>query len=496
MSLIESLKHKQIVVLGAGITGLSCARFLQANNLCFAINDSRENPLTMNHEQGAELSSTKICEKDFPLAEVFFGCWNKELISKADYILLSPGIDLEANAINDVISEDCKVWGDVELFCRLNNEMRSPIEMVAVTGSNGKSTVVSLLHAMGEYLGKKICLGGNIGQPVLDELTRSLIDKEAVVDIDLMILELSSFQLETLNSMNALGGTILNISDDHLDRHKTIENYQSIKKKIYTQSKVVISNRNDDTTTYVAPLNMDNEKFLTIKQLSFGSDVPASENFGIGPDEQKKLILMYGKKHLIALSDLKLTGMHNALNYLAALALGKSAGWPLDEMVQSLNSFSGLAHRCQRIETNDNIHWINDSKATNVGAAIAAIEGIAPTMPLNSKLIYIAGGDGKGADFSPLKAVMTKYVSHLITMGKDGEKISALVKINQSISHQSVMTMQEAVSVARKLACKNDTVLLSPACASIDMFKNFVARGDAFIESLTQHENIESRGGL
>ncbi|MGB0937227.1 MAG: UDP-N-acetylmuramoyl-L-alanine--D-glutamate ligase [Colwellia sp.] len=480
MSLIESLKHKQIVVLGAGITGLSCARFLQASNLCFALNDSRSNPLCINSSQSDELTSTTQCQKDYPLAQVFFGRWHTELIAKADLILVSPGIDIEATGLNRYVNENCQVWGDVELFCRLNNEKQKPVPMVAVTGSNGKSTVVSLLHSMGEFLGKKVRLGGNIGQPVLDLLTERLTSNTSGVEIDLMILELSSFQLETLNSMHALGATVLNISDDHLDRHKTIENYQSIKKKIYQQTEVIITNRSDEATAFVPSIALDKKMLTTIKQVSFGSDIPQGNNFGIGFDNQNNLTLMYKENSLIKLSELKLTGIHNALNYLAALALGESAHWSVSDMVNSLNSFEGLAHRCQRIKSKDSIHWINDSKATNVGSTIAAITGIGPTLMANSKLILIAGGDGKGADFSPLKPVLAKYVSYLITLGKDGDAISALTSDSSTVTQYSVKSMPEAVKLAKQLARDNDTVLLSPACASIDMFRNFAERGELF----------------
>ena len=457
---MAELKDKRIVVLGAGLTGLSCVRFLHAHGLSFTVNDSREMPFT-NTDKQAEFRSN--------LSEVNLvtGHWDQEIINGADIIIVSPGIDLVATGIENFIHPKSEVIGDVELFCQINNQRINPISLLAVTGSNGKSTVVSLLAYLAKVLGINAGLGGNIGQGVLDFFSLDhAVNAQAANQVDLLIIELSSFQLETLSSMQAMATSVLNVSDDHLDRHKTLTNYKNIKQSIYRQGNVAVINRDDEQT---------NSPVTGQQIISFGSDKPANGHFGIDLINNKTQ-LMFGEQVLIAIETLPLAGLHNALNYLAALALGYSSGWSLTAMVENLAGFSGLSHRCQRVKNVDNIQWINDSKATNVGATLAAISGLAPTLSVTNKLILIAGGDGKGADFSSLKKCLNTDVSTLITMGKDGDKIAELVT-----GAIRVDSMQAAVKAASAVADAGDMILLSPACASIDMFKNFSERGEQFI---------------
>tara|TARA_R110001592_G_scaffold3334_7_gene18596 strand:- start:1876 stop:3390 length:1515 start_codon:yes stop_codon:yes gene_type:complete len=499
MTLLADLKHKQILVLGAGITGLSCARYLSAQGLCFAVNDSRVNPFTesYNEQQFGE---------DFPTASLTLGQWQSELIANADVILISPGIDSASDEIAQHISEGCCVMGDVELFCQLNQQRgfdgqsfdrpsfdrpSKPIDIIALTGSNGKSTVVSLLAYLAKSLGVNAQLGGNIGQPVLDIFTNEKSDEKTGTNTfasknlpELLILELSSFQLETLTSMQAIATSVLNVSDDHLDRHQTMENYIKIKQSIYQQGKWAITNRDDVATSTPSKSQ---------PSLSFGSDSPKENQFGIRV-QAGKVNLAFGEQNLIALDQLPLAGIHNALNYLTALAFGHSAGWSMTAMVNTLSGFVGLEHRCQRVQSKDDITWINDSKATNIGATLAAINGLAQTLTSQGKvkqrLILIAGGDGKGADFTPLAKPFAQYVSHVITLGKDGDKIAELVGSISNASNTNnvskVTSLIEAVQVAKANANKGDIVLLSPACASLDMFKNFADRGNQFITAVTQ----------
>lgn len=441
---LAQLKDKKIVVLGAGLTGLSCVRFLHAHAIYCSVIDSRPNVIEV-----AEF------EQSYPKCKLVLGIWDQKIISGADLLIVSPGIDMSKPEISSCITKQCLVIGDIELYCQLSE---TPI--LAVTGSNGKSTVVSLLHYLGNALGFNVQLGGNIGKPVLENIEQK---------IDCLVLELSSFQLETLKSMKAIAGTVLNVSDDHLDRHKTFENYRAIKQRIYEQCQVAIINRDDQATQVIKSHN---------NIISFGSDAPMDGDFGL---EMFNGVthLMFGKIKLIEANKLPIAGMHNALNCLAALALGHSAGWPVDEMAGLLSGFRGLAHRCQRVPSDDDIVWINDSKATNVGATLAAIKGLSETISKGSRLILIAGGDGKGADFTPLSSVITQHIEHLFTLGKDGNKIAKLS--DKSIT---VSTLEDAVLAAKKLARSGDTVLLSPACASIDMFKNFEERGQTFINAV------------
>lgn len=450
-SVTAQLANKRIVILGIGITGLSCARFLHRYKISFAVNDSRAMPISPGDFKHQFADNTLV-----------LGHWDQALIAQADVLIVSPGIDIADSEIDKAISKHCDVIGDIELFCRLSD---TPI--LAVTGSNGKSTVVSMLHYVGNDLGYCVQLGGNIGLPVLDQ-----IDK---VQADFIVLELSSFQLETVKSMKALAATVLNLSDDHLDRHKTLANYGAIKQSIYQNCTYAIFNRNDHAT-------QPNAIYAQSSHLSFGIDQAQPGDFGLATVHDESY-LMYGEQALCALAQLPLQGIHNALNYLAVLALGKSAGWDLNAMLASLMAFKGLAHRCEVIESNDGIRWVNDSKATNVGATLAAIEGLSPTLKGN-KLILIAGGDGKGADFSPLSQALTQQVDYLITLGKDGRAIASLRADQQAEKTTHVDSLSAAVELARTQAHLGDMVLLSPACASLDMFANYVERGVVFIKSV------------
>jgi len=447
--IIAQLKNKRIVVLGAGLTGLSCVQFLHGQNIPCAVNDSRETPVDLTE-----------FKKLYNNVDLVTGHWDKSLISSAELLIVSPGIDTSDSEIADNISSNCSVIGDVELYCQLKE-----LPIIAVTGSNGKSTVVSLLDHLANKLGFKTQLGGNIGSPVLENITQ---------ENDYLILELSSFQLETLTSMKAVAATVLNISDDHLDRHKTIENYSAIKQRIYAQCQHAIVNRDDAATSVKTEGNNNN----LINTISFGSDTPEIGHFGL-KEIAGQQYLMFGDQTLVALNKLPLAGLHNALNYLSALALGYCAGWSIADMVIHLSSFVGLPHRCQRISSDDQLNWINDSKATNVGATLAAINGLSGTLSKNNKLMLIAGGEGKGADFSPLKSALAEHVDHLYTLGKDGDKIAALMD-----SKTSVSSMKEAVVQAKSHAKVGDIILLSPACASFDMYKNYQERGQIFIDAV------------
>ena len=455
MKTLSLLQNKQVMVLGAGLSGLSCARFLQRHNVHFVLNDNRSHSLDV-----------VAFNQDFPDTSVCLGYWQTAWLRMADIILVSPGIDLATPELRDNISDDCQIWGDVELYCRLVAEQTEPSpKVLAVTGSNGKSTVVSLLHFWAERLGLSAQLAGNIGQPVLDYFHEQP---------EYLILELSSFQLETISSMSPAVACVLNVSDDHLDRHGDLATYQQIKQKVYHNSDVVIFNR-DDRATWLSGTKSNSTSY------SFGAEQASGNDFGLMFNQQdKKYYLMQGDKALLDTEQLTITGRHNALNCLAALALASNIGWPLMQLVALLPEFEGLAHRCQRVPSSDGIIWINDSKATNVGATEAALLGLANDEQQHN-LYLIAGGVGKGADFSPLKDLLNNKVSAVFTFGQDGDAIAALTD-----KACSVQSLQEAVKMAAQQAQTGDTVLLSPACASLDMFDNYIQRGQAFVDAVKE----------
>jgi UDP-N-acetylmuramoylalanine--D-glutamate ligase len=428
-----TLADSNIVVVGMGLTGLSCVRFLLAKGAKVIAMD-RRNELTLN--------------LDIPLV---LGELNGGKLSQADLIVVSPGVDLNNPAIQHAIKSGVKVIGDIELFAQFNT-----CPVIAITGSNGKSTVTHLVVDMCKAAGKKVLMGGNIGVPALDLLEQSA---------DVIVLELSSFQLETTYSLSPLVATVLNITEDHLDRHGDLTTYQKIKLSVYQHCQFMVCNR-DDVLSY--PVNSK-------ATISYGL---SQSNVGFSWDNDNACILLDGKIFLDSKSCL-LVGAHNMLNIQAAAALTKVLGIDDHSIRQGAQNFGGLAHRCQTVSMFNNVRWINDSKATNVGATLAAINGLVAN--LKGKLILIAGGEGKGADFSVLRECLTQCVGLLITLGKDGDKIAALHSNNLK-----VQTIQEAVLVAAKHSQAGDIVLLSPACASLDMFVSYQQRGDCYAQAVQE----------
>ncbi|NMH66388.1 UDP-N-acetylmuramoyl-L-alanine--D-glutamate ligase [Shewanella salipaludis] len=422
------------IVLGLGATGLSVVRYLCGQGITPLVMDSRRQP------PGADALAAEYPE--VPLNAGGFDC---RYLVQASQIIISPGIAVDTPEVQAAIDMGIEVIGDVELFARALAE-REPC-VLAITGSNGKSTVTTLVAEMARAGGKKVAVGGNIGVPALDLLREPA---------DLYVLELSSFQLETTHSLRCLAATCLNISEDHMDRYTDIESYRQAKLGLYPQSRVAIFNRDDAMTLPKDPMN----------QLSFGLGVPENDDWGIAGGK-----LVHGSSEILSLSEVALIGSHNHANLLAAMALVEQAGVDRSAMVQVARRFSGLAHRCELVAVKAGVSYVNDSKATNVGATVAALQGLSDYL---GDVILIAGGDGKGADFGPLAPALAN-VSRLITLGRDGGQIAALQP-----GSIEVATMAEAVAKAAELASSGDIVLLSPACASLDMYANFMARGDDF----------------
>ncbi|WP_429946367.1 UDP-N-acetylmuramoyl-L-alanine--D-glutamate ligase [Bibersteinia trehalosi] len=421
-------QNQTITIIGLGTTGLSCVEFFKNKQANVRVIDTRANPA------GAEKLPA-----DIPL---YKGGLNREWLLSSDLIVISPGLALATPEIQEAINAGVEVVGDIELFCR---EAKAPI--IAITGSNGKSTVTSLVSEMVTQAGMRVGMGGNIGVPAL-----SLLKDE----YDLYVLELSSFQLETTYSLKAKSATILNVSEDHMDRYDNkLENYRQAKLRIYENAENVIVNA-EDQLTYP-------EKEM--QAVSF-----AENNANYTACNGK---LYANGESIIAIDEMLIKGRHNVMNALAAIALAEKAEVPREGIIKALKTYGGLPHRFQAIKTDDGVRWVNDSKATNVGSTVAALHGL----EVAGTLYLLLGGDGKSADFSELKPLINKPNIVCYCFGQDGAELAKL-------SPQSVLveTMYQAVEQIRSQLKAGDMVLLSPACASLDQFKNFEQRGDEFMK--------------
>jgi len=439
-----TIKPEQAVytlVVGLGKTGLSVVRYLRALGEAVIVVDSRDIPPGLN-----------ILKSDYDDVELHTGTFDVSLFVHAHRIIVSPGVALAEPALVAARKKNIEIIGDVDLFA---HEVKAPV--VGITGSNGKSTVTTLLALMAKQSDMKAVASGNIGLPVLDSLDD---------DVELYVLELSSFQLETLQNLPMKAAVVLNISADHMDRYENLSAYAICKQVIYENAEVVVLNKDDALANQVSKPNA--------RQLRFTLSVPAENEFGLCGDET--VSLCFGQQELIAADDLKIKGRHNLQNALASLALGHAIGLSMGNMLAALKQFKGLPHRTQFVARINGVDWINDSKATNVGATIAALIG------LPGKHILIAGGIAKGADFSELADIVKKHCRAVVLLGEDAEKIHAVMP--DEVVVKRVVDMRAAVVAAEALAQAGDNVLLAPACASFDMFENFEQRGDAFIQAV------------
>ncbi len=437
---------KKRVVVGLGKTGLACARWLYKQGVPFLVVDTRDNPPGLD-----------AFHKECSGIDLICGPLDSDLLSQADELIVSPGLSLKELAIAAAMANGAAVVGDVELFCQKIN-----VPVIAITGSNGKSTVTTLVGLMAEKAGIRVGTGGNIGTPVLDLFEQG--------EKDLYVLELSSFQLETTHTLRAVAATVLNVTPDHMDRYNSLAEYHQAKHRIFRGCKGVVINRDDALTS---PLVAE-----SVKCISFGLGRAAGLNdFGI-EREQERTWLTQGLTRLIATDELKIKGSHNYANALAALALGSLAGLPVNAMLDALREFTGLPHRCEWVKESRGVSWFNDSKATNTGSAIAAIEGLG--CDIAGKVILIAGGEGKGADFSVMKPAIEKYARSVIVIGADGPRLADAACEAAPILRAGCL--DEAIHTAAELAHEGDVVLLAPACASFDMFNNYEHRGEVFKE--------------
>jgi UDP-N-acetylmuramoylalanine--D-glutamate ligase len=440
-----TVKPEQAVytlVVGLGKTGLSVVRYLRTLGESVIVVDSRDIP-----------PGLKELKSNHGDVELHTGHFDVSLFINARRIVVSPGVALSEPALVEAKNKNIEIIGDIDLFA---HEVKAPV--VGITGSNGKSTVTTLLALMAKQAGLNSVASGNIGTPVLDSLDD---------DIGLYVLELSSFQLETLQNLPMAAAVVLNISADHLDRYNSLADYVMSKQVIYENADVLVINKDDALAGGQLGRN-------TRRQLCFTLNAPGDNEFGLC--EGRLHSLCYGAEELISVDDLKIKGRHNLQNALAALALGYAIGLPMAGMLDTLKEFRGLPHRTQFIAQINGVNWINDSKATNVGAAIAALVG------LPGKHVLIAGGIAKGADFSELTDVVKKHCRAVVLLGKDAGEIQSVMPVDMVV--EQVTDMSSAVAAAQALAQPGDNVLLAPACASFDMFENFEQRGEVFIRSV------------
>ena len=426
---------KKVVIIGLGLTGLSCVDFFLARGVTPRVVDTRLSPPGLD----------KLPES----VERHLGDLNESWLLEADLIVASPGIALAHPALSAAAEAGVEIVGDIELFCR---EAQAPI--VAITGSNGKSTVTTLVGEMAKAAGVNVGVGGNIGLPAL-----MLLDEER----ELYVLELSSFQLETTSSLKATTATILNVTEDHMDRYPFgLQQYRAAKLRIYENAKVCVVNADDALTM---PVRGADERCI-----SFGIDVG---DYHLNRQQGETWLRVNGEK-VLNVKEMKLVGQHNFTNALAALALADAAGLPRASSLKALTTFTGLPHRFQLAFEHNKVRWINDSKATNVGSTEAALNGL----NVEGTLHLLLGGDGKSADFSPLRRYLQGDRIRLWCFGRDGAQLAAL---RPDIAQQSE-TMEQAMRQIAAVVQPGDMVLLSPACASLDQFKNFEQRGDIFTQ--------------
>ncbi len=432
------------LVVGLGASGMSVVRHLAARGESFAVADSRPRPPGLDD-----------LKRDYPAVAHHCGPFAAEQFAAWPRLVLSPGVPPQEPAVQAALAAGAEVMGDIELFARA---VTAPV--VAITGSNGKSTVTTLLGEMAREAGIAVAVGGNLGTPALDLLA---------TQPELYILELSSFQLETTYSLTPQAATVLNLSADHLDRHTDMAEYGALKARIFQGDGVMVLNRDDPQVVAMA---------LPGREIRwFGLGQPSDGNsYGLLRQEGA-LWLCRGATPLLSTAELGIAGLHNYANALAALALGEVSGLPLVAMLTALRRFRGLPHRCQRVRELGGVGWFDDSKGTNVGATLAALNG----MP-GEKVVLIAGGDGKGQAFAPLRAAVAQRARAVVLIGRDGPLIGAALA--DSVPLVPASDMADAVRRAHALALPGDTVLLSPACASFDMYRNYIERAEQFIAAV------------
>ncbi|WP_459863648.1 UDP-N-acetylmuramoyl-L-alanine--D-glutamate ligase [Endothiovibrio diazotrophicus] len=433
------------LVVGLGVTGLSVARFLAARGVAVSVVDSR-----------AEPPGRAALAAELPTVELLTGPFDAARMKRAELLVVSPGVSLAEPAVAAALAAGVEVVGDIELFARF---ALAPV--VAISGSNGKSTVTELVGRMAARAGLETRVGGNLGTPALDLLGER--------EPDLYVLELSSFQLETTRSLGAAAAVVLNVSADHMDRYADLHDYETAKARIYRGADCAVVNADDPAVVAMA--------FGAARTLRFTLGRSRDGEYGVVGFDGRAWLARGGER-LLPADELRIAGRHNLANALAALALGEAVGLPPAPMVAELRAFAGLPHRTQWVAQKGEVDWYNDSKGTNVGATLAAIHG------MGRPLVLIAGGDGKGQDFTPLRPALAEHGRAAVLIGADAPRIEAALAGALPLVHAA--SLEEAVARAAALAERGDCVLLSPACASFDMFSGYVERGERFVRAVRE----------
>ncbi|MDR5898065.1 UDP-N-acetylmuramoyl-L-alanine--D-glutamate ligase [Halomonas vilamensis] len=451
------------VVVGLGVSGRAICRHLARLGVPFAIADTRAEPPGLDEVKRA-----------YPDVAIYCGPLTALDLSQVEEVVVSPGVDPRAPGLGALADEinphtgEPRVVGEMALFVRA---AKAPI--AAITGSNAKSTVTTLLGEMALASGVNAAVGGNLGTPALDLLAQ-------MPDATLYILELSSFQLETTPILGAKCAAFLNLCEDHLDRHGDMATYRAAKQRVFIAAEHAVVNGDDPHTWPDVSHRVGHVTPFT--RHAPEKDSPDDNTWGLGESDGEPCLL-HGATPWLPVRELGMAGQHNQLNALTALAMGQVLGFEHKAMCDVLRRFKGLKHRSEVVATVEGVRWVNDSKGTNVGATLAAIEGIGPT--LSGKLILLAGGDGKGADFTPLAAPLAAHARQALLFGRDALRLDAALKAYVETHHYADLT--QAMEAAAQLAMPGDCVLLSPACASLDQFPNYQRRGDVFCHWVAEH---------
>lgn len=446
------LQNKRVLVLGLGESGQAMARWCVCQGACVTVADTREQPagLSAFHEK-------------LPGVPVLTGPQHTELLDGFDMVAVSPGLDPRQGLVAEAYQRQLPVVGEVQLFVDAlqDLQLREQCKIIAITGTNGKTTTTTLCEHIGQVAGLDAVAAGNISPAMLTVLCDRLEAGKALPS--LWVLELSSFQLETVDQLGADAATILNVTEDHLDRYQDLAGYSAAKQRIYHGAGTVVANRDDAATLPAQGA-----------YCSFGLNAPAqATEWGVA-DQQ----LAQGEIAWLPRTDLRLSGQHNVANALAAMALCAAVGIERSAIVKGIQSFNGLAHRVETVAVRsaDQVDFIDDSKGTNVGATVAALQG------LQRKVVLIAGGDGKGQDFAPLREPIREFARAVVLIGRDAPAINDVLA-ESNIPRVPCDSLEEAVAVAGLLAQPEDAVLLSPACASLDMFRSYAHRAEVFLQA-------------